>query len=819
MKFTPTSKFLRIARGNFRLTVLHVYFRKTSTLSTALNSGSWIDATSRIVDLPDATTQIEYGLGQFSADSLTLTAKDIEWWDENVLNTTSGQYIECKIEIQIGDDPTSFATDVVNYFSGWVDQKALVPNELDDSYSLTIDTADVIADRMMGEFLSTQYYDETRGGVVLHRVPGVYVMSMNTGENPASAGVHSLHYDFNGGTPQIRYDSGVWVSVSLSGSYILTNGDDENPVTEQISAKVVYDELARDSVERSESLIVSSSPQTLPLVWNSGVSLRSLLPKIYASIGITSLTLGLSQIPSHDGGLRVSMLEAVNDAQTVKGASWVLAEYSATQLFVANANNVYIYTPATGASALLTSVASGKSISKLLYNERNGHLWILHGTDVAYYYGGLLARYDIGTSTLQAVVTVTGAKFNSLELFDFQHLGVWEYCLLYVNSASRSVMRVDGAARTVATLFANTDLGYATSAGPLSNFSYTLVQSGTQIYRIQVQTNAGGLAVHEINWLMAGDASWQDGGVYSATLPIDHTIGVYDSGIVYLYNSSARKIQKYASDGSTLTDIYVLGENDYVSGLCYSSGRLYWTCGVERQIHIYDGSTTELLDEPVYTSYHAIIAHSGRIYGVDFSGRMFQIDDTIELFLGQCDFGGKTIKNALTDTLRSTNCVGTISSAKKALVYPRGDENGDPVTSGNTIALTVSNSEDITRDTQYGAAFDIIEIDNGDRKSNYNGANFDVMPSALDERVLRIQNALIPSSVLQDYLAMFYQYFKTARVLYTIPVLEAALHIEPLDSADVTFTSTKIKKTATGCPIYSATYSGDGKTVTLGVLI
>jgi hypothetical protein len=819
MKFTPSAKFLRIASSTFKVLERKAYFRKTSTLAGALSTGTWTEATSRLQPVPECISQIEYGLGQFSADSIQLVGKDIAWWTANVFNATATEYIECKIELRVGDDPLNIATDIVYYFSGMVDKKSIYPSESDDSYSFTVDTADVIAGNMLGEFITTQYYDSTRGGVVLFRIPGVYVISANTGENPVSAGVHTVSYDYNGNQPQVRFNTGLWVPVSASGTYVLGNGTAEVATTEQISVKVYYDELARDTKERSENIIILTSPTTLPATWYSGVSLRSLLKNIYTKIGITSQTFTLAQVDSHDGTDRVSMLECIHDAETVKGMSWGIAYVSTTLIFVANANNVYSFNPVTGAIVLVTSVTSGKSISKLMYNARNQHLWILFGDNATYKYGGSLARYDVVTDTLQATVTVAGAQFNNIELIDVQHLGTWEYSLLYVNVVTRSVMRVDGAARTLAVLFANTDLGYASSAGPLSNFAYQATDDAFRVYRFQAQNDVGTIVVHEIGIDTTNAASWVDDGQINAAAPLSHIVGAFDGTTVYGYNSNSRKVQSYDPVGATAADVYTLPDNDFIEGMYHDGTNLYFTTAIERFVHVFDGSAVAILEQSVYAGYTSLTSGDGKLFGVDVAGRVFQVASTIELFLDQCVFAGRTIKNALTDTLRACNCVGTISAAKTAIVYPRGDSDGDPVTSTNKIAITASNAEDIERDPEYGQAFSIIEIDNGEVKINYNGTAFNVMPASLDERILRIQNALIPTSVVKDYLKMFYEFFKTPRVLYTFPVLQTLFHIEPMDAADVTFATTKIQVAATDCPIYNVTYNAENGQMKVGVLV
>lgn len=815
MKFTPTSKFLAVARSQSKVISRKCFFRKTTVLTTALNSGTWIDATRFIDIIPDADTDIESDLGNFTVNSLSLTAKNIAWMNANVLNATAAEYIECKIELLVGFDPADMATDVIYYFSGYLDKDTIEPNEIGDAVTFTVDSADGLMQKIDASAITTQYYEPVHSGIALIAIPGVYVVNCNVASFPLSAGIHTIAYDWNGGYKQARLNDGLWVGIAGGGTFTLGDGETPDVDRQRVSIKVVSLELPKDDQQRTENIVITATGTTLPRTWYTGIALRSIVKNIYTAIGITTNTAAALQCNTFDGTTKnVSFLDCINDGQSTgnMGYSYGIAVKNSTTVYVSSGNRVYSYDPTTGTITYLVSVTAGYVISKLIYNARNDHLWIIFGNNYLDSYGNSLARYVVSTATLSSTITVTDARHFSIALFDFQDWNsVWRYQLIYPETNNRAIKSVDGSTLVVSTLFTNINLGYTSNNGPVIGFAYQLI--ATDIYKYRFFTSDNGFdKIHEIYFDTADHApAWANGGIINAAPPFAHNLGGYVSGVVFAFDAGTNDIRKYNYDGSTATNVITLDDDDVVEGMFSDGTYCFVTTKIRRYLHFINNAGFNTVVVNMYCGYAAFASGNSRVYGVDIFGRVFQFHTVMEKYLDLCDFNEQTLKNALTDALRAGNCISTMSFAKAALIYPRGDDAGNPVTSGNVITVNVSNANDIETSPKYGKAYDIIEVDNGKTKINYNGTTYNVLPATLNLRTLTVRNRLIPTTAVKDYCKNFFEYFKTGRTLYTLPVLQTMHHIEPMDAATLDFTITKITSSASSKPIYGVTYKTNGQ--------
>jgi len=825
MKFTPTSKFLAIAKSSYKVISKKIYFCKTSVLTTALDSGTWIDATRFIDSIPDTEASIEYELGVFKCDSMKLTGKNITWLLANIFNASSSEYIECKVELLFGFTSADMATDIVYHFSGYVEKSSVFPTEETDKIAFTVNSADALMSKIDAVSIVAQYYEPVQAAIALINIPGVYVSDCNVSSYVVIPGIHSIAYDYNNGVPQARFNNGMWVNVSGGGSFSLGDGETTALDRQRVTVKVVTGELQTNPATYEENIIITASGTTLPSTWHTGISARALIKKFYTAIGITSQTFGTLTCNSFDGTTKkISFFENVNDGQSTSnmGYAYGIAYKNTTTVFVSSGNRVYSFNPTTGGSTYLFSVTAGNVISKLMYNSRNDHLWILFGNNILNTYGEKLARYVVSTATLSATITATGAQHFDTELFDVQHFGGggYEYAVIFPQSDTRSIQRVDGSTLAVTTLFANTALGYTGSNGAVTGFAYQTT-SGTDVVFRFFTDDTGVSKIHEIGFDTSAGSTWADNGIINAAAPFSHNIGAYIASETKVYgvDIGTNIIKKYTYNSGSSISIQDLGSDDVVDGMFSDATYVFYTGRKLRYLHyINAGGVNTASDVNMRVCYAGYTTGNSRVYGVDVFGRIFQFSTVIELHVDRCIFNDKQLKNAMTDTLRATNCVSTMSFAKTALTYPRGDASGAPVTSGNTVALSVTNTKDIEKDEQYGAAYDVVEVNTGDTSINYDGTNYNVLVNTLSQRPLTIENTMIPAHVAKDYCKVFFEYFNTARVLYTFPVLQAYHHIEPMDGASPTFTTTKITVSGTGKPIYSVKYSTDGK-MKIGVLI
>jgi hypothetical protein len=77
MRFSPTSKFISIAKGAAKVMQWKVYCKKTANLDEALSTGTWIDCTTRVHSLPQIRSKVEYQLGQFTSPGGTIPSSTL----------------------------------------------------------------------------------------------------------------------------------------------------------------------------------------------------------------------------------------------------------------------------------------------------------------------------------------------------------------------------------------------------------------------------------------------------------------------------------------------------------------------------------------------------------------------------------------------------------------------------------------------------------------------------------------------------------------------------------------------------------------------
>jgi len=197
MRFTPTEKYSVYANSQFKTLDWKVYLKKTNTLNESLTTGTWLDVTHWIQDIPDLTSNIEYEVGQFTSDNISLVGLGVLDWKENVFDGNTR--IECKITYTLGRG-TDTCTDSPIVFSGWVDTDAIEYNELANTVSFNVYTVQDYGTRVPAEYLSTKYINAslengTVSGSYLFETEGIYVKDCNY-ENllPLKVGVHTLEY-------------------------------------------------------------------------------------------------------------------------------------------------------------------------------------------------------------------------------------------------------------------------------------------------------------------------------------------------------------------------------------------------------------------------------------------------------------------------------------------------------------------------------------------------------------------------------------------------------------------------------------------------
>lgn len=828
MKFTATSDFTAIANAASKIITPAISFKLTTSISDALTSGTWVDATSYIHSVDDPHLQIELDFAQFSADSININGRNIAWWDANVLNYSSTQQVECKYILTFGYSPTALATDVVYIFSGFIDKSTIAYDNNSDSVSFSVTSLDALADKSKAELLVTQYVDGTSGGIAFHDIPGVYITSTAIASYLVLSGVHTLSYSVTGGIYQASFDGGQQVNINAPGggtTFTLgngyTNADDTQRINITIEPAVL---ISTNDTNVTEDFVALTTGAALPYNWYRGISVQALAKKILSTMGTVSQTLGTEEINSWDSGYRYSFLDYTVDGVAVAniGISRAIAYKNSTTTYIGNGKKVYTYNPVTSTVTLLTTVASG-TVLKLMYNARNDHLFIYYGT------GGTsdsIVRYTFGTSTLETPVVLTNCHDRNLELFDFLATipGTYEYSIIYVNSLSNSIDRFDCSAMTKATLFTAAD--FTLSPGPIDAIAVQRSAAGVNYFRF-FATDSTLTKIQEIQWIIATDSVWHVGSLINTHCPVDNLggevqiqVGAYIAGedTYYYWEDDSFRVRKFLATSGTATNLLTLTTTGQVNAM-YSDGTyVYFSTLTGRSSYLVNSSGLTTLALALRTQGNCMIAGGGRIWGVDYYGRLFQVSSTVSLFCDKCIFAGMSVRGALSSILTENNCVATISPNKAAILYPRANNAGTPQTSGSRISLTVTNAENLQKNNSRMRKFDWIELIGATSSLDFDGTTYSTVPTSIDKRVLTISGAGIHATVLKDYLTAFWNFFSVNRVLWKIPVLASLFQYEPMDGCDLTFTTTKITSNTTNNVIYGVTYHPIG-TMEVEVLI
>jgi hypothetical protein len=184
----------------------------------------------------------------------------------------------------------------------------------------------------------------------------------------------------------------------------------------------------------------------------------------------------------------------------------------------------------------------------------------------------------------------------------------------------------------------------------------------------------------------------------------------------------------------------------------------------------------------------------------------------------EIDMEGSNLRDALNDIISSFLLVGIISNTKQVIIKRRIDDAGNPVTSGNSIALTNNNCEEITEENLYSRAVAWISVGNGNEGSthSYDGTVWDGQYLGTG-RKMELTLKHIPDNLIKDVAFYLFRFFRYDHIMYPIPLANVLpLQMECLDEVALTINS-KIVKTATGI-IYGVEQAEDSQ-MTLQVLV
>lgn len=815
MRFTPSSNWTSIAAGSNRVVTWTVSVKKTTSISASLSTGTWLDVTSYVVDVPNITQGIEYELGQFTSDSVSFSARNIDWWEANVFNASASEYLELKITATLSRGSTT-TSDTFIAFSGFIDKAGVIYDELNDSVQFDVFTADELGNRRSILNVNTQYVNNDvdgsgTPGSILPRIPGLYVMDADVASYQLKVGLHSIEYEYNGGTKQARLDGGAWLTLRGTDGIDTLTSEDGN---EKIDVYVDVSELYTSSDTRTDYIIVETAGDTLPRNPVYEYNVKRYIKSAFSEIGITSVTFDSLVFNTYNGNKRLSFYDLPPNDVSIYGKRYALVS-DGTDMYVAVGNRVFKRSTSTEEYTLVFTITGSDTtvfVKKMFYNSRNNDLYVVYTKTGV---GDCARRYDIGAVTLSSEV-VLDAVADSLNIYamlliDYNYTGSsYKYGLLYNDVATTAVKFLDDSSLTVSTVI--------TMGNPSAADASFLFEKSTGVWWVMIKSAPTTYNFNEV--VVNGSGTWVDNSSTFAAMP-KFVAGCYNTteDTLYFFASNglgSYDVRSYTLDGSAvLTDIVTsISFSTYPCIFCASNDSVYFTVSAVSGIYtkgtLYEVSASTIDDSlsGVEPSAYSSMTYTDRLYGIQlYTGRLFQWHTSINMFLNDTEPSG-TIKGVLSKIFNAYNLVSTVSANKTAFVYRRGNDSGTIQTTGNSLALTTSNTSQIQKVLNHYQKVLWVQVTSGTTTYSYDGTTYNAGILA-DSKTLTVSNDLIPSNVVQDVCKYFFAFYNANHDRYTFNVDTADMQYEVMDGCSVTFSTTKIGQTATGL-ITSQTINNDG---------
>jgi hypothetical protein len=766
MRLNVSDTFLMKARAAARTVQVKVSIKKTNSRSEALSTGTWEDVTDylSIKQFPTFKNSVEINLSQFSASTIGLTALGIVFWETNYFSYAN--FLELKIEYIL----SGLTGEPVPVFSGWIEKtkgkfnykRGELPNTLTFNVWSYADYADSIwASSLLAQYVDDDIDGSGTDGLTLPHISGLFVTNANVASYQLKKGVHIIAYQVTDvPTKQAKLDDGDWVTITGTGSFTLVNKIGDQKVT--LYARTVDLPASGDL---QDDIIVDTPGDTFPKNWFSSINAQFLAAQLFSKAGITSLSLDTFEYDTADGGKKLSFLDVVpNDLTQNKYRDAIASD--GTYLWCGVANKLYQRNMNTSVYALKQTLAAGANIRKLIYNSGHGHLWIFCSN-------GYLYRYTVGTDTLSAVIDLTSDVYHgTVVVLDYGGL----YYVLYNNHATAKIHGVDGASLSDTVI--GTGTGYYLGGA--------FIPPSTTQYWYQ---NGGGYSRWTIDSPLSH--STDDGIVLTLTYAYDEFAFHPTESRVYFFDVASRQLSSHTLSSGTKTNIAILNniggnyDNNVWPYYSAADGAVFIATSGKVLYRIASNTATQV-GTGVQNKYFTFCDHNSRLYGEDTLGRLYQYATVVALYIDAADFEGMTVRAAIEKLCLSFNLLYKISSTKSARIQRRSNSAGVLITSGNSVSLTADNLKDISDDSPYGEAYDIINIKNANNEVNYDGSVFDAV--AFDkERVLPINSDWIPNEILNDLAFNLYQFFSVSHTVYTCPSPAALIHYECLDGALVVY--------------------------------
>lgn len=839
MKFTPSNTYLAISKAAAYEMDWKVYYRITTTLSASLSESNFVEATNYIADMPSVSSKLEYTTGNYSADSITIKALDVDYWKTNVFTDTlmddDDQFIEFKttVKTKMG----SLESEVVTPFYGFVNKESVSYEELSDTVTFGIYTPETVADKTPAYVLNTQYILNTGPlgyMLILPRIPGIYVVDANTGGLPLKTGLHKIIYDAD--TELVKLDDGREFATSASGFITLgdTSLDDFSIFgdTQQVQIYIQPEDLI--SVQNTvleDYLIVTTEGDVLPRQPYYSFDLVDMLTKIYTEIGVAFTASDSFVVNAYDAGYRASFQNVPPDDVVGSIATCIVSD-NTNYLLYGIGNKVYETTPTPTTYRLVASSSINQDdvIKKIMHRDSSDEFWVhyVNGGDNqvrkmtrVYNLGTLQYDYHISGSATWPVGE-TGhdntIPTRASDIVYYNYTGSQYKNGVVYHADNAGLYYIDSNTYSGSCIALYTQTNYVSAQNVYMSGS-TCIIGGLYDdgFAIQKMSNATQIDTSG-NWNVIDTQKF----VYRLTgqqiqyRPYDRWFHFFDTG-------SNEIIQVSASGypGSELTIGQISGS--YSLGTTFVNGgntilSLNSKVAPDEGLFIFIDSNHAVsyveapsLKGPTFTHF------PNTYFFINQSGILFKLLTESNMYIAPSfQYAELSLREYLNKLLAAYNLVGTINSNKQAKVYRRTDSAGNIVTSGNVLTLTKNDVIAVSINYENYKSSKVVELATANKSTNYNGTSFDVGYFS-NTRKVDISSEVIPDPLYKDLAVHFYNFFNKDLSSVKVTTVTPIFQYEIFDSCNLQLADTKLALTGSGI-IYGISHNSNG-TSTLDILI
>ena len=829
-----------------------VSVKKVAVLNEAQSVGTWIDVTDHLDNtMPDKISEsIELLMGQFATTVLSFKGLDIAWWKANIFNAT--QYLELKVEFWLND----LTSDTITPFGGWIDKKkdgnwCVTSDEATDTVVFSVAGYLEYAARTSAVAITIQILDNNTDGASLvglrlEKLSGLYLTSSNVTYFPLKKGIHSLQLSYTAGTPNVwtaSLDGGIEVTLpTTNGTITLGNGNgsvgDINEFdTQKVLIYIKVLELQPLITAVTQGIIQNVTGDALPQTWFNHFWVFQLLRRMFEQIGITNYTFDNFRIKTFDGRRVVSFWDVPPGDSYYDKPSAIACDNTNNLLWIGIKDRIYKHDLSTHLYTLIGTLPTGYAIVKLWSEDSaSGFIWgVCRNAAGAHKIVRLgISGASIDTYTITRTTTVKGSEANFA--LDLTTRGI--FYLNWVTYITTNLFLLNTLTEVTHTT--------ADASGQSLNWPAFCDGSGNYYYQIIFSTDFTKVSYSGGTFHLTTMHAHCDVPILRAVY--SHTLGLWMGAKCYLadYETIFTTYWEFVkwdpvannslTDESSLVDSSQLEPVGFVAAEYVVPGEanawVYWfdKGAVQQKIHRINNTTdgdsaTQIgdplpvginVDEVVSANQVCCDTVNNRLIGLSLPlGLLFEFASTISMYIAaEADYSSTTIYDALKE-LFGFNLMPRISGQKQAFAYRRFDENGLPVTTGNTVTLDADKAKNISEDTGYGDAYDVVTVDNGVNSVSCDANGFDAVAMG-DDKELQVSCRFIADNLLKDFADWYYNYWKTNKTRYQVPTpVIPFFQFEPFDGANLDFSgkiNTLVESVPASGPIIGQGISRDRTT-------